>query len=103
MDWRRSQNKRKKHSLSTASSGGEDPLIRDENQRVRAAAWAAYYQVKLLCDDVEIEDLARQALESVDQMKDAVTREDVQDSGERLRAQLDDFLAKASGQTRATT
>ncbi|GAA4123694.1 hypothetical protein GCM10022415_29110 [Knoellia locipacati] len=103
MDWRRSQNRRKKRSFGREASGSADPVISDENQRVRAAAWSAYYRVKLLCDDPEIDRVAFEALECVSRMKDALTLEEVQAVGEEVRAKLERFLREASRQTRSST
>ena len=101
MDWRRSQNLRKKHTFDPNARAEDDLVIRDENQRVRAAAWSAFYQVKLLCGDAELERLATATVDSVDGMKDQSTLEAVQVAGEEVRAKLDLFLDAASRQTTA--
>jgi hypothetical protein len=102
MDWRRSQNVRKKHDLGATPLESPDAVISDENQRVRASAWSAYYQVKLLCGDEHIDGLAKAALDSVEEMKNARTLQQVQDAGDEVRAKLHTFLEAASRQTTAT-
>lgn len=103
MDWRRSQIRRKKLDSADAHSTEVRGEVRDENQRVRAAAWTAFYQVKLLCGDSALENAAKDALEVTRLMKRALNLEALDAQGDAVRRQLDVFLDAASQQTMADT
>lgn len=103
MDWRRSQIRRKKYGFSAGPGEESGAALSDENQRVRTAAWTAFYQVKLLCADSNLEALARETLEATRGMKRAANPEVLNAQGDAVRRKLDDFLDAASKQTLAGT
>lgn len=99
MEWRRSQLRRKKLDFV---EGGSDDIrreVRDENQRLRAAAWAAFFQVKLLCGDSGLENAAQETLETTRLMKRAINQAALDNQGDDVRRNLAAFLDAASKQT----
>ena len=48
-------------TITPGRVASDDERVRDENRRVRAAAWTAYSRVKLLCDD----PISRRALDVI--------------------------------------
>lgn len=99
MEWRRSQLRRKKHDLDVGANGETRCEVRDENQRLRAAAWAAFFQVKLLCGDSALEAAARATLEATRLMKRAADLGALDNQGDEVRQHLALFLDAASQQT----
>lgn len=99
MDWRRSQVVRRSIDHSVAGVRDEYVLaVEDENRRVRATAWSAFYRVKLVCDDVNIENAAKAAVEAVRAMKHANDRAKLDDLGDLGRDALEKFLKLSSHQ-----
>lgn len=102
MDWRRSQIVRAKLVGEGAHAQVlEAAVVRDENRRVRAAAWTAYYQLRLLSDDAKIDALAFEAIEATRVMKRASDPKALDAAGSVVRERLDAFLEAASRHTRA--
>lgn len=101
MDWRRSQAIRRELSLSSTLDAQAAEAISDENKRVRAAAWTAYYRVRLLCGDVAIEASARGVIEKTRSMKRARNRPELDRVGDEVRQELMEFLDVAARQTGA--
>ena len=99
MDWRRSQIRRAMLTIAPPGEDKDNAAIRDENQRLRAAAWTAYYHVRLLCDDPEIETSARKVVEATRAMKKAIDRQHLNAAGDLVREELNRFLDEASRQT----
>jgi hypothetical protein len=100
MDWRRSQLNRRITQLESRQPGDdESTTIAEENRTLRAAAWSAYFKVKLLCDDPQLEKLARSALETTRQIKHARDGTDANALGENVRDEVDKFLELAARQT----
>ncbi|NYE38007.1 hypothetical protein F4692_003152 [Nocardioides cavernae] len=99
MEWRRTQVIRSSIPLqSVQPSIPEVDAVKDENRRARAAAWTAFYQVKLVVDDSDLDDLARAALEATRNMKRAKTKRDINAAGDEVRARLEGFLIPAAAQ-----
>lgn len=99
MDWRRSQVDRGMLASESPPVGQADDAVRDENRRVRAAAWTAFYRVKLLCDDPDIEVKARAVIEATRRMKRAQDRNGLNRGGDDVRLKLGEFLDAAAQQT----
>ena len=76
-----------------------DDVIRDENRRVRAEAWSAFYRVKLLCDDPGLEKLAKAALDVTREMKRSKERATLDAAGDEVRRRIGLFLDAAATQT----
>ena len=101
MDWRRSQVVRGMLTIEGPGPPQVDEGVRDENRRVRAAAWTAFYRVKLLCDDPEIQRKARDVIETTRDMKRAQDRRTLNAKVDDVRLKLDIFLDSAAEQTLA--
>lgn len=105
MEWRRTQIIRR--MLDVGPESGHPPQdgerVRDENRRDRAAAWTAFYRVKLLCDDAGLEHLARGVLDATREMKKAESRSELNTAGDRVRELLGNFLDAAAAQTVRTS
>lgn len=99
MDWRRSQVIRRMLSIRPTDDAQAADLVRDENRRVRAAAWTAYYRVRLLCDDAAIEASALGVIQTTRSMKAAKDRPDLNQIGDEVRQDLNSFLDIAARQT----
>lgn len=99
MDWRSSQVVRRMQSFEEGVEKERSDEVRDENRRVRAAAWTAFYSVKLLCDEPEIARKAREVIETTRGMKRAQNRHELDAVGDDVRDTLDDFLDVAADQT----
>ena len=98
MDWRRSQIARTV-SIEALVGSVEVAAVKDENRRVRTAAWTALYRVQLLCDDPDIEKLAHQVIQVTRNMKRAPDRHTADQMGDAVRRALELFLRAASQQT----
>jgi hypothetical protein len=61
--------------------------------RCRSAAWAAYYQVMLVTTDDEVLRLAAEARDAVSRLKDAVTRDELNDGAADCRQIIGRFVA----------
>lgn len=99
MDWRRSQVIRTMLGIEHGAHPDLVAQIKDENRRVRASAWTAFYQVKLLCGDPKLEELARSAVETTRSMKRASDRRMLNATGDDVRVKLATFLEAAAHQT----
>lgn len=99
MEWRRTQVIRSSIPLQSVQvTTPEADAIKDENRRARAAAWIAFYQVKLVVDNSDLEMLGRSALDATRNMKSAKTRHDINAAGDEVRKRLEAFLKPASTQ-----
>jgi hypothetical protein len=100
MDWRRSQVVRAMLGIEEERSSSADAeAIKTDNRRARAEAWAAFYKVKLLCDDPRLEQLAQSALNTTRGMKEANDRASLNARGDDVREHLARFLDAAAAQT----
>lgn len=98
MDWRRSQSVRRELYLSPTRDAREYDAVSDENKRARAAAWTAYYRVRLLCGSAAINALAYEVIDQTKAMKRAGNQRDLYRAGDRVRDNLEVFLDAAAGQ-----
>jgi hypothetical protein len=78
------------------SDGLVPTQVRDESYRLRAAAWQAFFRLKLLCDDAELLRLADAALEATAVIPRAVSEEELSAQGERARGAVDSFVEAAA-------
>jgi hypothetical protein len=78
------------------------PDVANDVRKSRAAAWAAYYRVLMICNDTEIEQRARKALDATRDMKDAPTEEELDRRSDLVRNAVDDFARCAAGSVLST-
>jgi hypothetical protein len=74
--------------------------VRGESYRLRAAAWHAFFRLKLLCDDAELMRLAGVALELAAALPRAVSKKELTAQGEQARDALDAFVDAAAARLR---
>jgi hypothetical protein len=67
----------------------------DDVHRARGAAWSAYYGVRLLSSKKHIGDLAYACLLNITALKKLDSRRDLNEQGERCRAEVEDFVEAA--------
>lgn len=99
MDWRRSQVIRLLLEIDPPVSEEVAARVKDENRRARAAAWTAYYQVKLLSGEPKIAELGEAVIQTTRAMKNALDRTSMDKAGDDVRHSLEDFLDEAARQT----
>jgi hypothetical protein len=67
----------------------------DDVHRARGSAWSAYYGVRLLTSEKAIGDLAHEALTHITALKKLDSRKDLNEQGERCRAEVEKFVESA--------
>jgi hypothetical protein len=67
------------------------PEVAEDVRRSRATAWADFYRVLMICDDVAIEALARASMEVTRSMKQATSVAEVLAISDQVHAAVDAF------------
>jgi|GEM_PF-2002796 hypothetical protein len=67
------------------------PDVAEDVRRSRAAAWADFYRVLMICGDQAVEDHARHALTLTRRMKHAPDRDQVRAASDEVHAAVDTF------------